>query len=136
MRNITIFLIAFLVAGTANAADTAFICKGTKSVLMGENIYAPNKDSGKIDFDLIVNTKNTDLYGYPAHVVTACIQEKKRKCTTNSLGINCECESDYGKGTVTLSRNSGKLTVIENFSKSPIIMEGIYVCERVTKKLF
>lgn len=136
MKYINIFLIAFLFSATAHAEDSAFICKGSKAVLLGDNIFAPNKDSGERVFDLMVNTKKPDIYGVPGFVVSVCIDRTKGKCSIDQIGIKCECESEDGKATVSLSRNTGKLVVIENLSKSTALWEGNYMCSKVTKKLF
>jgi hypothetical protein len=133
--SILVFLMSF--SGFAKAELTAFTCKGKNYHVSGENIYAPANSSTETIFDLVVDTKNPNIYGYPNYIVMACLEPTSGSCKINSISLTCECQG-LGKASINLSRNSGKLSVVQTFSKKQpeTIMQGDYMCSKVTKKLF
>lgn len=127
--------------GLAKAETSSFVCTGKNYFVRGENIYAPANSSSENTFDLVVNSKNPDIYGYPKYVVMACINSTSDNCSISPTALICKCQSNTGRATIDLSRNSGKLSVIQTFPQSKTlsvetVMLGEYMCSKVTKKLF
>lgn len=126
-----------LSTGLAKAEVSSFICKGKNYFVSGDNMYSPANSSSENSFDLVVDSKNPNLYGYPNYIVTACLQQTSGNCSISATALTCECQG-IGKATISLSRNSGKLSVLQIFSKKQpeSIYQGEYMCSKVTKKLF
>jgi hypothetical protein len=137
MKFIITLLLLISFAGFANAEITTFTCKGKNYHVAGENIYAPANSSSESIFDLVVDSKNPNIYGYPNYIVMACLEPTSGTCSINSIALSCECQG-IGRATIILSRNSGKLSVLQTFSKRQpeTILQGDYMCSKVTKKLF
>ena len=136
MEFIRICLVLLLSVGIAHAETTPFICKGANYVVIGENIYAPRKDSGEKIFDLLVDSKLPSIYGYPNNLAIPCMQNAREVCAITPINLSCECQSDIGKATLSISRNSGKLSILQSFAKSEAVWQGDYLCSKVIKKLF
>lgn len=137
MKFITMIFFLLSFAGFANAEITTFTCKGKNYHVAGENIYAPAKSSSENIFDLVVDSKKQDLYGYPVYI-TMCFEPISQSCVMGELALSCKCQSNHVNSSITLSRNSGKLSVIQTFYKQQpeTIMQGEYMCTKVLKKLF
>jgi hypothetical protein len=137
MKFIYTLMILALSTGLAKAEVSTFMCKGKNYFVSGKNLYAPANSSSESTFDLIVDSKSPNIYGYPNYIVMACLEPTSGSCSINSISLTCECQG-LGKATLNLSRNSGKLSVIQTFSKQQpeTITQGEYMCSRVTKKLF
>lgn len=136
MKFIYILIILALSTGVAKAEINTFICKGKNYFVSGENMYAPSNSSSETTFDLVVDSKKNDIYGYPNYVVLACFEATTYKCSMNAIALNCECQSNLGKASINLSRNSGKFSVIQTFLKTNSVQAGEYICTKVAKKLF
>jgi hypothetical protein len=104
-------LLLFSYAGFAKAEITTFTCKGKNYHVAGENIYAPSKSSSENNFDLVVDSKKPDLYGYPVFI-TMCFEPISQSCSIGEVALVCKCQSSHVESSITLSRNSGKLTVL------------------------
>ena len=65
MIKVIIFWVMALSWQVALANPTFLKCTGTQKVLVGENIYAPNNQSEVMEFELGIDTKLPDLFGFP-----------------------------------------------------------------------
>lgn len=137
MKFIKVLLIMAFSTGLAKAEISSFVCKGKNYFVSGENIYAPANSSSESTFDLVVDSKNPNIYGYPNYIVMACLEQTRGSCSISATAMTCECQG-LGKATISLSRNSGKLSVLQTFTKRQpeTILQGEYMCSKVTKKLF
>jgi hypothetical protein len=137
MKFLNILILMVLSTGLAKAEISSFVCKGKNHFVSGENMYAPANSSSENTFDLVVDSKNPNIYGYPNYIVMACIQQTSGSCSISTTAMTCECQG-IGKASISLSRNSGKLVVLQIFSKKhpETILQGDYMCSKVSKKLF
>jgi hypothetical protein len=107
-------------------------CKGTSS---GTDVRSEYRE-----FDLTVDTLTGEMYNYPNRVSIACMESSPKDtktCTVGSNYIACQCKtfnSFATRGTMQLSRNTGKLKITTFFKDA--VWEGDYSCEKVIAKKF
>ena len=145
MKKILIFFSVILGCQPALAEPTFLKCTGNQKVLIGENIYAPKSQSDVMDFELGVDTKAPELFGYPTRIAPGCfekdvvknqIDDTKSSCSVNNLEVSCRCENDMALSTIKASRRTGLLEVISTFKKSNMTMGGKFSCVKSNAKVF
>lgn len=93
-------------------------------------------------FDITVNPKNGDMFGFPNVVAMGCARLKPDdiKNDTNSIDSNyatVTCQNNIWKSFLKLSRNSGNLNISTfDIKKNKLDHDTNFQCKKSEKKLF
>ena len=93
-------------------------------------------------FDITVNTKNGDMYGFPNIVAVGCARLKADDALndTNSIDNNyasVSCKNNIWTSFLKLSRNSGNLNISTwDIKKQKLEHDTNFQCKKSEKKLF
>ena len=120
-------------------------CSGVERVLIGENIYAPNSQSDIKTFELVVDTKKPELYGFPTRIAPGCfdksfvqdqVDETKSSCTISDIQVSCKCDNKMAESSLMLSRRTGLFEITSTYKKSNTTMGGKFSCTKSSAKIF
>ena len=127
-------------------ADSVFLkCSGVQLVLIGENIYAPKSQSDAIDFEIGVDTKTPQLFGFPTRIAPGCfekkwvenqVEETKFQCSISSIEVSCSCDNLMSTSHLRLSRRTGSLEITSTYKKSNSTHAGKFSCVKSNAKIF
>lgn len=126
-----IALLFFAISNIAMAENIHLLCSGTLSV-SGDDGISPQ------EFELDIDTKSGELYGFPLKIAAGCgnTPDVKQEIKKGSTKFGLLCTSDMGFSSLVLSRQTGQLETTTIFSSSKKIFSGQYKCKKVGKPLF
>ena len=127
-------------------AETTFLkCSGVQQVLIGENIYAPKNQSDAIDFEIGVDTKTPQLFGFPTRISPGCfekkwvenqVEETKFECSISAIEVSCSCDNLMSSSRLRLSRRTGLFEITSTYKKSSSTHAGKFTCVKSNAKIF
>lgn len=121
------FIMLVLSFNIAIAEPINFECDGTT---FGQNILTTPEN-----FPLIASTQPPEIYGYPSGKALGCMDGFKTtaSCTTTEMVLKCNCKNDMATSTITLSRTSGKLHILNLYTSDNQIIESKMICKKLNK---
>jgi hypothetical protein len=93
-------------------------------------------------FDITVNPKNGDMYGFPNFLAMGCARLKPDDVLndTNSIDNNyvtATCKNSIWMSFLKLSRNSGNLNISTfDIKKNKLDHDTNFQCKKIEKKIF
>lgn len=129
-KPLAIIIFGCLVALPALAEQVKLVCAGTE----GGVGYADDHR----EFELVVNTKSGELYGFPVTVARGCSNdpgvEKKVKKEEGLYKLSCIKGGEFSM--LSLTRQTGILEITTKVSGLENLIFGKYKCKKAGKSAF